>query len=161
MTKGGSSSPVSTASVSNGDFMTARFTPGGTFDSLFGQNGKVIYGFASTSEDFAWDLAVDDGRVLVVGVTPQGGGAFALVRFRENGWPDPSFGGNGSKITNFTPAFDGALAVELQPDGRIVATGGSNGAQGQIAVAPATTADEAAGLRPACRLPVGCIIRHA
>jgi uncharacterized delta-60 repeat protein len=41
---------------------------------------------------------------------------------------DPSFSGDGKAITNFTPSFDGAKAVAVQADGKIVLVGGAGSA---------------------------------
>jgi uncharacterized delta-60 repeat protein len=38
---------------------------------------------------------------------------------------DPAFSGNGKVMTNFTPGFDGANAVAIQPNGKVVVVGGS------------------------------------
>ncbi len=48
---------------------------------------------------------------------------------------DPTFGGDGKVTTNFTAGFDGANAVAIQADGKIVAVGGDAGRGGRFAVA--------------------------
>lgn len=48
---------------------------------------------------------------------------FAVARFLPNGTPDPGFGVGGTTITDFG-ASEGARAVALQPDGKILVAGG-------------------------------------
>jgi uncharacterized delta-60 repeat protein len=52
------------------------------------------------------------------------GGNFALARYNPNGSLDPTFSGDGKQTTNFG-RFDGAGAMAIQPDGKIVAAGGA------------------------------------
>jgi uncharacterized delta-60 repeat protein len=48
---------------------------------------------------------------------------FALARYTRAGRLDTSFGRRGRVTTDFTPVFDGAFDLAIQPDGRIVAAG--------------------------------------
>jgi len=52
----------------------------------------------------------------------------AGVAFAVPGDPDPSFGGDGTVLTDFAAGFDAALAVAVQGDGKIVAAGYADGA---------------------------------
>src|SRR5262249_27806631 len=55
---------------------------------------------------------------------------FLVARFNVDGTPDTSFGTNGQVINNFLPGLtDGAFAVVVQSDGKIVA-GGTTGGDG-------------------------------
>jgi hypothetical protein len=49
--------------------------------------------------------------------------SWALLRYRSNGRLDPSFGRGGIVVTDFGTGDDGAAAVAIQPDGRIVVGG--------------------------------------
>src|SRR5437867_2787417 len=60
---------------------------------------------------------------------------FASPALAASGHLDRRFGGDGKVITNFTAGFDGANAVAIQADGKIVAVGGAGGSGGRFAVA--------------------------
>ncbi|MGW1770227.1 calcium-binding protein [Streptomyces sp. NPDC002104] len=107
-------------------FSVARYNTDGSLDQGFGSAGLVrVDAFGSASG--AADLAVQpDGKILAVGLS--GGAGFALARLNPNGGPDPSFGGDGTVVAGFAPAFPGdaggqATGLALQPDGRFVAVG--------------------------------------
>jgi hypothetical protein len=51
---------------------------------------------------------------------------FAAARLNPDGTLDPSFGTGGLAATDFARSSDAAIAVMIQPDGRIVA-GGTSG----------------------------------
>ena len=76
---------------------------------------------------------------MVAGVSYANGGTFAcgdfpcgdfvLARYWPNGTLDSTFGGDGTVLTTFGSGRDDhATALALQPDGKIVVAGGSNGA---------------------------------
>ncbi|MGW1767526.1 calcium-binding protein [Streptomyces sp. NPDC002073] len=107
-------------------FSVARYLPDGTLDQGFGSGGLArVEAFGGASG--AADLAVQpDGRILAVGLS--GGAGFALARLNPDGSPDASFGGDGTVVAGFPPAFPGdaggqATGLALQPDGRFVAVG--------------------------------------
>ena len=59
---------------------------------------------------------------------------------------DPSFGGDGRVLTNFTPGTDEALGVGVQPaDGKIVAAGGAGGSFGVVRYNPGGGLDSSFG----------------
>ena len=109
----------------------ARFQPNGALDETFGVGGKLRYGEGA----FQWlavsDMAVQtDGKIVVAGGGYFGGisADSGLLRFLPNGTLDASFGNGGQVITDYT-GFDytdeGFQTVAFQPDGKIVAAGGS------------------------------------
>ena len=67
-------------------------------------------------------VAQPDGKLVIVGSTSAGGGDFAIVRLNADGTPDTSFSGDGKQTVDFGGA-DGAAAVALAPDGKIVVAG--------------------------------------
>jgi uncharacterized delta-60 repeat protein len=106
----------------------ARFHADGQFDDSFSDDGQVL--FAGGSQNgAARDLARQpDGKLVVAGYI--GGADTAVFRFTPGGDLDGSFAGDGTATRDAgTTGEDGADAVALQPDGRIV-TAGSAGAQG-------------------------------
>jgi uncharacterized delta-60 repeat protein len=106
------------------DFALARYNSDGTLDSSFGTGGRVITDFARGA-DLADAMALQpDGKIVVAGITftPSRLGDMALARYNPNGTLDSSFGAGGEVTTDFGD-HDGAFAVALQPDGKIVAAG--------------------------------------
>jgi uncharacterized delta-60 repeat protein len=74
------------------------------------------------------DVLQPDGKIVVAGSSKSGSQAlFAVVRYKKDGSLDPSFGSGGIAKTAIG-SLDGAAAVMLQQDGKIVAVGdGSSG----------------------------------
>jgi len=109
----------------NERFVALAYRPNGSPDPTFGGDGKVVTDLTPKA-DVPFALAIqDDGKIVVAGGAAQGGPdpKFALVRYERDGSLDPSFKGDGTVITNFTPYDDGAYSVAIDPDGRIVAAG--------------------------------------
>lgn len=113
-------------------FAVVRYLPDGQLDATFGEGGGVITAVdpetGAGRNDVARAVAVQgDGRIVVVGET---GGAFkdiAVVRYNPDGSLDTGFGDGGGVVTDLG-GNDGAAAVAIQSDGRIVVGGsGSTG----------------------------------
>ncbi len=101
-------------------FAVARYLPSGNLDHSFGAGGKVTTGFGSEDAG-ARSVAIDArGRIIAAGF---GDHTFALVRYRSNGDPDPSFGGDGKLATRFGRRTSIVYAVAIDSSSRIVATG--------------------------------------
>jgi uncharacterized delta-60 repeat protein len=106
----------------------ARYNRDGSLDSSFGAGGKVLTTFPPSN--FAAASAVllqPDGKILVGGHAGRRfASGFALARFLPNGALDPSFGGGGRVITPIPQRDnDRVFALAVQPDGKLVAVGGS------------------------------------
>lgn len=104
-----------------------RYNPDGSLDSTFSGDGKVTTNF-TTGLDYADDVALEPGgKILTAGSADYfGHSRFAVARYDSDGTLDTTFGGDGKVTTNFTPGWDGAFDVEIQPtDGNIVAAGGA------------------------------------
>ncbi|MGH2772212.1 MAG: kelch repeat-containing protein, partial [Actinomycetota bacterium] len=136
----------------SGDDASGRWTPyvgkvalarykleDGSLDQEFGQGGKTDQMDGGAVEI---EVLADGYLAAAIRRTPSPGANesdFEVARFEPNGLPDTSFGSNGIVTTKeFSPAspvnpvpqpnvenFSQAIAV--QPDGRIVAAGASNG----------------------------------
>lgn len=101
--------------------------------------GDLDTGFSidgSTAVDIlgSWDRATavalqDDRKLVLVGPAHNGvDNDFAVVRLLRNGTLDDTFGGDGKVSFVFAPAVsDYANDVAIQPDGRIVVAGNSDG----------------------------------
>ena len=95
----------------------------GALDPGFGRDGRVATAVGS-GDAVAYALAIQpDGKILAAGESDLVHPSFALVRYRRNGRLDRSFGEGGKVTTSFDELHGGALAVALQPDGKIVAAG--------------------------------------
>jgi uncharacterized delta-60 repeat protein len=101
------------------DFAVARYNANGALDPSFSGDGRQTSDFGGS--DRANGVVVQaDGRIVAVG---RGGALdFALARYDSTGSLDTSFSGDGKQTTEFGGA-DGANAIALQTDGKIVAVG--------------------------------------
>jgi uncharacterized delta-60 repeat protein len=110
--------------ISTGFYM-ARFNPDASLDAGFGEGGVVYTNFPSSPGDGALDITLQqDGKIIAAGATSLGD--FALARYHPDGSLDEGFGDAGLVTTDFG-AGEGAVAVALQPDGKIVAAGYAEG----------------------------------
>lgn len=124
--------------ASNGtDFAILQLNTDGSRDTSFNLTGRATIGFnlaaSTTKNDSAMCVAIDpQGRIVVGGSvdagTP-GGTDFAIARLLANGQPDPDFSADGRTVIAFDLGGasggngDGAYALTLQHDGRIVLGG--------------------------------------
>ena len=68
----------------------------------------------------------EDGKIVVAGPAAYFGrnSRFALARLTSDGSLDPTFGGDGTVVTDVTPSYDALNGMALQPNGKIVVVGG-------------------------------------
>lgn len=108
-----------------GTFTLLRFNPDGTLDPTFGTNGKVSTNISATN-DIANAVAVQaDGKIVAVGssvMSIRRGVDFSVVRYNTDGSLDRTFGAGG-KVATDTGGQEGANAVTIQADGKIVVVG--------------------------------------
>ncbi len=118
------------------DFAAARLNADGTLDTTFGTDGTATVDFGGN--DFVRGAALTpDGRIVLAGDTDAGNGHdFAAARLNADGSLDPTFGTGGKTNVDFG-GDDGADAVAVQADGKVVLAGDTtNGAGGgDVAVA--------------------------
>ena len=98
----------------------ARYQPNGHLDPTFGASGVVtdpVAGRFAAATSITLDTA---GRVVAAGYAD---GKVAVARYRTDGSVDRTFGANGSTTVG-SGGLEEADAIALQPDGRIVVTGG-------------------------------------
>ena len=117
-----------------GGLTLSRYDADGALDGTFGSGGKVALVFNGGVLDEAFGLAVQpDGRIVVVGTTQVGAqDDFAVLRLEATGAPDNSFGTAGLVTTDFAGNFDKAVAVAVQPDGKLVVAGQASLASGVV-----------------------------
>ncbi len=111
--------------ISDSDVILVRLEPDGTLDASFGTGGVSMWDLTG-SDDILGDLAIQlDGKILAIGtVYPVHYGDFLVQRYNSDGSPDMTFGPGGWVATDFGWGDrDGARAVVIQPDGRIVVAG--------------------------------------
>jgi uncharacterized delta-60 repeat protein len=76
------------------------------------------------NNDWAYAVAIQgDGKIVAAGRADLPGYDFALVRYNIDGSPDTTFSGDGKITTDFAGSTDGARAVAIQADGKIIAAG--------------------------------------
>ena len=110
-------------------FALVRYTSSGKLDATFGHDGKVLTTFGAESDEEAHGVAVQkDGKIVVAGISNAiDEDDFALVRYTTSGKLDTSFGKGGKVLTTIgTNSDDGAEAVAVQADGKIVVVGYSD-----------------------------------
>jgi uncharacterized delta-60 repeat protein len=105
---------------SQDSFSLARYTITGSLDSEFGNGGVVttVIGAHAAGRDV-------DGQILVAGDSVISAKLFfTLARYTITGSPDSSFGNSGI-VTTAISNLATINAIAVQPDGKIVAVGGS------------------------------------
>ncbi len=129
---------------SSQSFAITRLLPDYTLDASFGNGGTVVTSFGDAGLDQAQDVLVQpDGKIVVVGSANITGNeadsgfmgttyaglssGFAIVRYNADGSLDSSFGNDSKVLSSFGGSFAGANAVALQPDGKLVVVGYSEG----------------------------------
>ena len=113
----------------NYDFALARYNPNGSLDRTFSSDGKVVTPFGSSSDAILTIAIRPDGKILAAGSTYNGANSdFALARYTANGALDPSFGSGGKVRTDIASRNQAIFGIALQPDGKIVVAGYSEGA---------------------------------
>ncbi len=99
------------------------FAQPGTLDNSFGNAGKVISNFSFPRINLTDAILQSDEKILAAGAADYDGNSMAvIVRYNSNGTLDNSFNGTGILAIDFTTGSDDNIdAIELQPDGKIVA----------------------------------------
>ena len=106
------------------DARVQRFNADGSLDTTF-NNPPFDYGSQEAGRDGAAAVAMQaDGQVVAVGGHFFGTEPSGVARINTNGSLDSGFGNGGTVTTTFPGGF-GYTAVDIQPDGKIVAVGGA------------------------------------
>jgi uncharacterized delta-60 repeat protein len=119
----------------NHEVALARYNTNGTLDTTFSGNGRLTMEFGSSGGGGgggAQAVAIQaDGKIVVVG---SNGSDFAVARFNPNGTLDTTFGlaTTGIVTKDFGSTAEGAVAVAIQADGRIVVAGFTSAAGRQL-----------------------------
>jgi uncharacterized delta-60 repeat protein len=106
-------------------FALARYRRSGSLDLSFGTGGKVLSDISNAASAYAVALQ-GDGKVVVAGGAYSGTPTstdIALARYNPDGRLDASFGEGGKVFTDFDATIEGAAALAIQPDGKLVVVG--------------------------------------
>lgn len=106
---------------SDGQLSLTRLMPEGEVDLDFGKNGAIsmyLGGFRAEPRGIGTQ---SNGKLVAGGWASSGD--IILVRYLDDGSPDPSFGTNGKVITNWKDYFFSAGDMAIQPDDKIVIAG--------------------------------------
>jgi uncharacterized delta-60 repeat protein len=107
------------------DFYVMRFNANGSFDTTFGNNGKLIV-VVSNRDDEAFGVTLQaDGKIVVVGSSRDSSANynFSAARLNQNGTLDTTFNTSGFVITPINSTGNISNKVVVQPDNKIVVAG--------------------------------------
>jgi uncharacterized delta-60 repeat protein len=93
-------------------------------DRGFGSGGRTIVDFGGNDDTNATAIQ-PDGRIVVAGATSIKADA-VVARLNADGTPDRSFGGGDGVAVIESAASESLTAIEVQPDGKIVAAGSTS-----------------------------------
>jgi uncharacterized delta-60 repeat protein len=119
---------IASNSSLNDDFALARYNTDGSLDTSFGTGGKVSTDFLGSMDTITGLVIQPDGKIAVAGFNFEMinfTSNFALARYNTDGSLDTSFGSGGKVVTSFFGQIDQAIDLTIQPDGRLIAAGGS------------------------------------
>ena len=111
------------------EFALVRYNTDGSLDTTFNTTG--IATTAISTKDEAFGLVIQsDGKIVAAGYSNNGNTTnngprtkFGIVRYNTDGSLDTTFGTGGKVTTAFGTIDDGAFALAIQPDGKLVAAG--------------------------------------
>ncbi len=128
------SGSIALPSSSNSSFALLRYNSDGSLDTTFGNSGIVTTN-VGPDDDQAYSLALQsDGKIVAAGrkgiffyPADQRKGNVALARYNSDGSLDATFGNGGVVTTDFGQGLESyAIALMIQPDGKIVIAGESS-----------------------------------
>ena len=107
------------------DFALARLNPDGSLDATFAGNGRLTTDFSDDVDNARAVALQADGKIVVAGGTGSSSN-IALARYNPNGSLDTTFDLDGKLVIDLGGDYEGAYAVALQEDNKIVVAGNSN-----------------------------------
>lgn len=118
--------------LAHGDFGLARYDAGGNLDPTFSGDGRVAtFILGTASYDVVDAVAIQpDGKIVAAGASTNN---FAVARYLADGSLDTTFDADGKATSSMIGGYlatTHAYAVALQPDGKIVVAGSTNGSDG-------------------------------
>jgi uncharacterized delta-60 repeat protein len=137
------------------DWLLVRLRANGTLDPDFDTDGMVMAGFG-TKPDQVTALALQpDGKLVAAGFMTNASNQtdFVLARYNSHGSPDAGFG-IGGQVIRSVGSFDKFFAVVVQPDGKLLAAGYSDGKLALARYMPDGNYDQLFGIAGFAVLPV-------
>jgi len=109
-------------------FGVARFNSNGSLDTSFGNGGSVTTSFDTPFAGAEGLVIQPDGKIVVCGRASYSDGRsfIAVARYLTNGTLDSSFSLDG-KVETGMGLYSSGDGIALQPDGKIVVVGSTNG----------------------------------
>ncbi len=103
--------------------LVVRFLPDGTLDDTFGDNGIINYPYQADAEGFGITLTTDE-KILITGFTASASYNYSmmLIKFDQQGNPDPGFGDGGLVIADYGQ-YDIGYGIYVQGDEKIIVAG--------------------------------------
>jgi uncharacterized delta-60 repeat protein len=112
--------------IDGGKVAVKRLLSDGAADTTFSGDGYVAHAYPGFAIHASSVAVQADGKIVVAGYIATSPPSFLLARLTDSGALDTSFGSDGFVTTDFDTAEDGAAAVLVQPDGKILAAGHAN-----------------------------------
>lgn len=105
------------------DIALVRLFESGEVDTIFNPTG--LFGIGNGTWEDAYSSAIqDDGKILIAGRYFNGRSwDFIIIRFNEDGSLDSTFNGKGYFTKDFFGNDDRCFSIDIQSDGKIVASG--------------------------------------
>ena len=104
-------------------YALARYNADGSLDGTFGSGGMVMT-VISGNNDLLKSMAIQaDQKIVITGESYNPTDDFTVVRYKTDGSLDPTFGVGGIVTTDFLGSVDGARAIRIQPDQKILVAG--------------------------------------
>lgn len=102
-----------------------RYRPTGLLDTSFGDLGVAQTTVFNNSGNFCTDIAaLPDNSLVLSGMAENVDFKDVfLVKMRDNGTVDPTFGQNGKVVRSLSPKDDNTYGLARRPDGRILVVG--------------------------------------
>ena len=114
--------------ASNQDFALARLHINGTFDTTFGEGGRVTTPIGSETDILYGLTQLRSGKIVAVGYRDAGGTSdIAVARYHTDGTLDPTFGVEGVVISAVSTRNDAAFNAVEQKDGKLLVAGYATG----------------------------------
>ncbi|MBC7775293.1 MAG: T9SS type A sorting domain-containing protein [Phycisphaerae bacterium] len=114
-----------------------RLNSDGNVDNSFGTNGYITTFFASSIWSYCYAMELQaDGKILLAGeAAGLGNKYFGIIRLNANGSLDQTFSGDGKATNNISVKDDGAQAILLLPNGKILLGGYAVNAENKTEIA--------------------------
>jgi len=112
-----------TSKDTNSHIALIRLSPNGVLDSTLGINGVTILALEGRSNNGTSIAIQQDGKIFLAGYTSSPNTDALVCRFTPDGKPDSSFGIFGKVVTDIPWLSNGANAIAIQRDGKVI-TGG-------------------------------------